>query len=238
VESAANGTLFLDEVGDLSIEAQAKLLRFLEKGEFYRVGGTSKRQIRTRVISATNKDLRQMMEEGRFRRDLYYRLAVVKLEVPSLNQRRDDIVPIARNFLVQFSRGFGKSFTGISPQAERALEEFHWKGNVRELRNIIEKAVLIADGPGLILQDLGLEESYKDELLKEVESRAELPSISQSSIDFPFILKSIERHYIEEALTMAKGNESKAAHLLQLSRDTLRYRRNKLQIPSHPPNSN
>lgn len=239
VEKSENGTLFLDEVGDLSKEAQAKLLRFLEEGEYYRVGGTRKRQVRTRVISATNKDLERMIEEGQFRRDLYYRLAVVKVEIPTLNQRRDDIVPIAKYFLVEFSRKFGKSFIGISPQAERALKEFHWEGNVRELKNVIERAVLISEGPELMPQHIGLKETYRHEVLKEVESRTKLPPISQSGVDFPFMLKSIERHYIEEALTMAKGNESKAAELLQFSRDTFRYRRNKLRIiqkaqtPSH-----
>ncbi len=111
VEQAADGTLFLDEVGDLSLEAQAKLLRFLEEGEYYRVGGTKKLQIQTRVVSATNKDLVAMIEKDLFRRDLYYRLAVIKVEVPALNNRRDDIVPIARHFLSEFASKHGKSFT-------------------------------------------------------------------------------------------------------------------------------
>jgi two-component system response regulator AtoC len=228
VEKAENGTLFLDEVGDLSMEAQAKLLRFLEKGEFYRVGGTSKRQARTRIISATNRDLERMIENGGFRKDLYYRLAVIKIEVPSLNQRRNDIISIAKYFLLEFSRKFEKTFVRISPQAERALKEFHWKGNVRELKNVIERAVLIGEGSVLTPQHIGLEGVYRDEVSEECKNKTELPPLSKSGINYPSIMQSIEKYYIEEALTMAKGNESKAARLLLLSRDTFRYRKSKL----------
>jgi len=225
VEEAANGTLFLDEVGDLSMEAQAKLLRFLEDNEYYRVGSTKKRQVQTRVISATNMDLIEMIEKGRFREDLFYRLAVIRIEVPSLNQRRDDILPIARHFLVEFNEKFGKSFEGLSPWTEEALKDFNWTGNVRELKNLIERGVLLADGPELTLQHLGLEEPPRDKALRAHENETGLPPISQSGIDFPGIINSIEKSYFEEALKMAKGNESKAAQLLQMSRDTFRYRR-------------
>ena len=228
VEEASNGTLFLDEVGDLSIEAQAKLLRFLEDGEYYRVGGTKKRQAQTRVISATNMDLVEMIDEGRFREDLFYRLAVIRIEVPSLNQRRDDILPIARHFLVEFNEKFGKSFEGLSPRTEEALKDFNWTGNVRELKNLIERGVLLGDGPELTLQHLNLEEPPRDKALKVTENETGLPPLSQSGIDFPGIINSIEKSYFEEALKMAKGNESKAAQLLHMSRDTFRYRRKKL----------
>ncbi len=136
VEEAAGGTLFLDEVGDLSLEAQAKLLRFLEEGEYYRVGGTQKQQVKTRVISATNRDIEQMIETDRFRRDLYYRLAVIKVDIPRLSKRTEDILPIARHFMIEFSAKFGKEFTGIASEAEQALLNRDWKGNVRELRNV------------------------------------------------------------------------------------------------------
>ena len=168
IEASENGTLFLDEVGDLSFEAQAKLLRFLEEGEFYRVGGTKKYQIKTRVISATNKDLDNMIEKGLFRKDLFFRLGVIKVHVPSLNERRDDIMPIAKHFLLEFNRKFGKAFTGISPQAESALIHYQWVGHVRELRNIIEKGVLIGKGPVLDVEDIGLEGAHKVESLKQV----------------------------------------------------------------------
>lgn len=232
VEEAANGTLFLDEVGDLSAEAQAKFLRFLEEGEYYRVGGTRKRQVQTRVVSATNKDLLRMIEEGKFRQDLYHRLAVVKVEVPSLNERREDIIPIAKHFLVEFSRKLGKVFTGLSPEAEWALERHEWTGNVRELKNFMEKGVLLGDGPQLNLQDLGLNGRCKQNQAEfppldggEPESR--VPPVTPSGIDFQAVLKSIEQNYFEEALELAGGNESKASQLLGLSRDTFRYRRKK-----------
>lgn len=236
VEKAQGGTLFLDEIGDLSMEAQAKLLRFLEGGEFYKVGGTKKLLVQTRIVSATNKNLPQMIAEGGFREDLYYRLAVVKLVIPSLAQRPDDIIPIAKYFLAEFSRKLDKSFTAISPEAGTALMAYHWKGNVRELRNIIEGAVLIADGPELTIEDIGLAEGAKYEAGKnqapvpDLESKARFPNITQSGIDFPSVIESFEKHCILEALKVAEGNESKAAELLNVSRDTFRYRKKKLQF--------
>lgn len=226
VEQAANGTLFLDEVGDLNMAAQAKLLRFLEDGEYYRVGGTKKLRIRTRIVSATNKDLDSLIEKGAFRRDLYYRLAVIKVEVPSLNKRPDDIIPIARHFLLEFSRKHGKSFTGLSPQAETALKGFHWEGNVRELRNVIERGVLVGKGPELTPQSLGIEDLKGDTYNNQ--SETPFPPIPPTGIDLSSIQQSLERYYIEEALELAGGNESKAAQLLNINHHTFRYRRKKL----------
>jgi len=227
VEKADNGTLFLDEIGDLSLEAQAKLLRFLEEGEFYRVGGTKKHKVRTRVVSATNKDLLQMTEEESFRPDLYHRIAVVRIEVPALNQRRDDILLIAKHFLVEFSHKLGKNFTGISPAAEATLKTFGWKGNVRELKNVIEKGVLLEEGPELLLQGLAKETARQDEGLVELHNGTRLPPLSMAGIDFPGFIAAIESYYLQEALQLTNGNESKAAKLLHLSRDSFRYRRKK-----------
>ncbi len=227
VEQAAEGTLFLDEIGDLSMSAQAKLLRFLEDGEFYRVGGTQKRTVRPRVVSATNRGLSRMIEDSTFREDLYFRLAVVKIEVPSLVQRRDDIVLIAKHFLVEFNEKFGKSFHGISPQAATALKAHRWKGNVRELKNIIERAVLMEDGKVLTEAHLGLNlQSYT--LESQGESAHPIPRLSGHGVDFPTLLKSFEKRYFEDALEMAEGNESKAAKILGLTRDKFRYRNKKL----------
>jgi DNA-binding NtrC family response regulator len=223
VEQAKDGTLFLDEVGDLSADAQAKVLRFLESGEYYRVGSCKKCSIHTRVVSATNKDLCELITKERFREDLYYRLAVVKIEIPSLNQRRDDIIPIAKHFLVEFSEKFNKSFTGIDSKAEAALTQFNWTGNVRELKNLIEKGVLLADGPTLKLENLGFEIGHNGN-----NSDRKLPPVSSSGIDFPAVMDSIEKDYFGDALELAGGNESKAALLLNLSRDKFRYRRQKL----------
>ncbi|MGB3400469.1 MAG: sigma-54 dependent transcriptional regulator, partial [Candidatus Deferrimicrobiaceae bacterium] len=228
VEAANKGTLFLDEIGDLSPEAQAKLLRFLEDGEFYKVGGTRKQKSHTRVVSATNKDLLQMIQEERFRPDLYHRISVVKIVVPSLNQRRDDILPIAKHFLVEFSQKLNKVFTGISPQAESMLKAYEWKGNVRELKNVIEKGVLLEEGPELMLQNLELETIGQHKDFIKFENGTKVPPLAISGTNFPSVVNSIEKYYFDQALKMANGNECKAAKLLQLTRDRFRYRRKKL----------
>jgi DNA-binding NtrC family response regulator len=225
VEQAADGTLFLDEVGDLSLEAQAKLLRFLEEGEYYRVGGTRKLRISTRVVSATNKDIHTMIENDLFRRDLYYRLAVIKVEVPSLNKRRDDIVPIARHFLSEFSDKHGKTFSGFSLETESSLKNHDWQGNIRELRNLVERGILVGQGPELSPQDLGLEARSDNISPAVVESDGGIPPLPDEGLD----LQGLEDHYIREALEKAGGNETKAAKLLRMSYYSFRYRRKKLK---------
>jgi transcriptional regulator with PAS, ATPase and Fis domain len=230
VEDAANGTLFLDEVGDLSLEAQAKLLRFLEEGEFYRIGGTKKLQVQTRVVSATNKDLDSMIEKGLFRNDLYFRLGVIKVQIPSLNERPDDILPLAKHFLSEFNHKFDKSFTGLSLQAENALMAYRWTGNVRELKNMIERATLIGKGPELRVEDLGIEGSHKPETPKQSGNEFSFPSLNSTGIDLSSVQEALEKHYIIQALEIANGNESKAARLLNINHHTFRYRKKKLQI--------
>jgi DNA-binding NtrC family response regulator len=230
IEEAANGTLFLDEVGDLGLESQAKLLRFLEAGEFYRIGGTKKLQVRVRVISATNKNLGSLTEKGHFRKDLYYRLGVIKIEIPTLNERREDIIPLAKFFLVRFNKKFGKNFIGFSPQAEKALMDYHWVGNVRELKNIIERAVLTSKEPELTNKDLGIEDLSQGDVPHQLNPNKDRLSIPPSGIDLPSVLQSIEKTYLQEAFRMTNGNESKAARLLNLNLHTFRYRRKKIQI--------
>ena len=228
-EEAANGTLFLDEVGDLSLEAQAKLLRFLETGEFYRVGGTKKLQIETRIVSATNKDLDSMIENGHFRKDLYFRLGVIRVQAPSLNERRGDIMPLAKHFLMEFSNKFGKAFTNISENAENALMTYNWTGHVRELKNLIEKGVLVGKGPVLEVEDLGLRKKSGNDTPKKATDEIIFPPIPPEGIDLASTQESLEKYYIEEAFKMAEGNESKAAKLLNMNHHTFRYRRKKLQ---------
>ncbi|UCF02636.1 MAG: sigma-54-dependent Fis family transcriptional regulator [Deltaproteobacteria bacterium] len=225
VEQAADGTLFLDEVGDLSLEAQAKLLRFLEEGEYYRVGGTKKLRIQTRVVSATNKDLVAMIEKDLFRRDLYYRLAVIKVEVPSLNNRRDDIVPIARHFLSEFSSKHGRSFTGFSLETEGYLKNHQWQGNIRELRNLVERGILVGHGPELTPHDLGLDGGSEGVPPQPAEDDGGIPTLPDEGLD----LQALEEHYLREALKKAEGNETKAAKLLRMSYYSFRYRRKKLK---------
>jgi len=225
VEQAAGGTLFLDEVGDLSLEAQAKLLRFLEHGEFYRLGGTKKCQVRTRIVSATNKDIHTMIEQGSFREDLYYRLAVIKILVPSLNARRDDILPIARHFLVELNRKYRKNFLGIAPEAEALMKNYTWKGNIRELRNIIERQVLIEEGPLLHLNGLDSSERGGKEGGTPASKTGPFQPLPDEGVDFT----ALEKHLIMEALKKAGGNSRQAADLLNMSYYTFRYKRKNIE---------
>jgi len=230
VEQAEGGTLFLDEVGDLSTEAQAKLLRFLEEGEFYRVGGTKKLKVRARVVSATNKNLQELIGKGHFREDLYYRLAVARVELPSLTARRDDIIPIALHFLLEFNRKFGRSFHGISREAREALMRYRWKGNVRELRNVVERGVLVGKGPELTREALGLGDQN---ISTDPPSTAEEilhPLLPPEGVDLGMAHESVDRHLFREALRAAGGNETQAAHLLRINYSTFRYRRRKLGL--------
>ncbi len=229
IEDAANGTLFLDEVGDLNLEAQAKLLRFLELGEFYKVGGTKKLTIQTRVISATNKDLDMLIANNLFRKDLFFRLGVIKVQVPTLNDRRDDIIPLAKHFLLEFNRKFGKEFGAFSTQAEHALKTHKWAGNIRELKNVIERAVLLGEGSMLGLEELGIGGSSGQRGSgREAEGMA-FPPLPEAGLELDSVVESLQRYYIEEALRIAGGNESKAAKLLKMNHHTYRYRRRKLR---------
>ncbi|OGP70532.1 MAG: Fis family transcriptional regulator [Deltaproteobacteria bacterium RBG_13_58_19] len=229
VEQAGGGTLFLDEVGDLSLEAQAKLLRFLENGEFYRLGGTKKLQVRTRVVSATNKDINSMIEQSLFREDLYYRLAVIKIWVPSLNNRPEDIVPIAKYFLVELSGKYQKNFTGIAPEAESLLKDYAWKGNIRELRNIIERGVLMESGPQLRLTDLDLT-GTPPESSPGLATTVGFPRLPDEGLD----LAALEKHFIKEALKKSQGNSRLAADLLRMSYYAFRYKRKNLEELKDP----
>lgn len=226
IDEAIDGTLFLDEVGDMSLEAQAKLLRFLETGDYYRVGGTRSFSAKTRVISATNKDLLKMIEEGTFREDLYYRLGVIKVELPSLQERKEDISNLAKYFLVDFNRKFKKNITSLSPEAEQAMQNNHWQGNIRELKNVIERGILVCEGPELTCDDLGFTGNQKHQVRSNHGPSA--PSLTPQGIHMTTVLEDIEKAYIEKALTMANGNESQAARFLSMNHHTFRYRRKKL----------
>ncbi len=227
IEQAEAGSLFLDEIGDLSLEAQAKLLRFLETGDYYRVGGTKKVQVKTRIISATNKRLEAMVEDGRFREDLYYRLAVIKIEIPPLSQRRDDIIPIARHFLLFFGRKYGKPFASPSPEVEDFLINYNWKGNVRELKNVIERAVLIDKGPELTLEALDI---VKPGNAQTSPRGIAFPSLAPTGADLSAMRESMDRYYFEEALKLGEGSDSKAAQLLNLNYYTFRRRKKQLGL--------
>ena len=230
VEQAEGGTLFLDEIGDLTPEAQAKLLRFLEEGEYYRVGGTRKLTVRARVVSATNKNLRELIAKGLFREDLYYRLAVARVELPSLTERQDDIIPIALHFLLEFNRKFGRSFSGISRDAREALMQYRWKGNVRELRNFVERGVLVGRGPELTRRDLDLGEENVSVDRRPAPEEILHPLLPPGGVDLVEAHESLDRHFFGEALRLTEGNETRAAQLLRINYSTFRYRRRKLGI--------
>jgi transcriptional regulator with PAS, ATPase and Fis domain len=225
VEKAEGGTLFLDEVGDLPEEAQAKMLRFLESGEYYRVGSTRKREASLRVVSASNRDLARLMREGRFRSDLYFRIAVIDIEIPSLNQRREDILPIARHFLVELNEKYGKSFTRISEETEAALLKRQYAGNVRELKNMIEREIILSSGPELKITDLLLQGKEGPMGGNGEGDPKGLPRLTEEGVDLPAIIRQLEKQYMDEAIALTGGNETRAAALLGYSRDTFRYRK-------------
>jgi DNA-binding NtrC family response regulator len=179
------------------------------------------------VVSATNKDPAVLIEKGLFREDLLYRLAVVKVRVPSLARRKEDIVPIAMHFLVSFGRKFGRTFTGVSGPAREALRSYPWRGNIRELRNTIERAAIVSAGPELSLQDLGLEESSTGTGGGNDRSR-KYPELGPSGIALQAEIEGMERHFMQEALVQTEGNEHRAAQLLRMNYHTFRYRRRKL----------
>ena len=209
VEIAHGGTLFLDEIGDIDLLFQQKVLKFLETRSFRRVGETTTRTVDVRLIAATNKDLQQEMEEGRFRNDLWYRLNVLRLEIPPLRERKEDIIPIAEFFLKQFSRG--RVIAQLTPEAARALQEHWWPGNVRELRSMIQRSLAVSDDGQITAEDLGLEASDALPTIKDTGTR--LTSLSATQKD-----------YIAQVLEATNWNISRAAKILQIGRNTL-YKR-------------
>jgi transcriptional regulator with PAS, ATPase and Fis domain len=217
VELAHGGTVFLDEIGDMSGTVQAKLLRVLEERRFRRVGGTRDIAVDIRVIAATNRDLRQVVETGAFRKDLYYRLQVVTITLPPLRARREDIPLLARHFLEHFAREFRKRAPQLSPAAERLLVEYDWPGNVRELRNVVERA--------MILEDAG--ELLPAHLPPEIAQLPASPAVAAARFPLPrtgVVLEEVEREFVRQALEMTGGNQTRAATFLGLTRDELRYR--------------
>ena len=227
IEIADKGTLFLDEVGDLNLDAQAKLLRFIEDGEFYKVGGTEKKKVTTRIVSATNKNLEKMIQNGTYRSDLFYRISVIKIQVPSLNERDEDVLLFAKYFLQMFNGKFDRSLTGLSAQSQELLKNHTWKGNVREMRNMIERAVLTAKGPELTPEDLGLDGFVAREKAKNNPPLA-LEPLSPEGVDLNAMKTYIDEFYFSQAMTIAKGNETSAAKLLKLKHHAFRYQYKKI----------
>jgi two-component system NtrC family response regulator len=205
VELAHDGTLFLDEVGELSLVLQVKLLRFLQDGRIERIGGREQIAVHARVIAATNKDLKLALRDGHFREDLYYRLGVVTISLPPLTQREGDVLMLAKDFLERHALESGKQLLGFTPSALRRLEAHRWPGNVRELDNRIKRAVLMAEGKTVTPEDLELASPYSDSNGRGLKGARE----------------ALERDLIQRVLAKHRGNLSQSAAELGVSRPTL-----------------
>ncbi|MFZ1946375.1 MAG: sigma-54 dependent transcriptional regulator, partial [bacterium] len=231
-ELADKGTVFLDEVGEMSLTIQVKLLRVIERMTFKRVGGTQDIRVNLRIISATNRDLAQAVRTGSFREDLYYRLKVVPLRVPALRERREDIESLAKHFLNHYNVAFSKSFQGFSDRALKAMHDYAWPGNVRELKNVIERAVLLFDGSTVEADHLSMGElaaGGRNELVRSLEESL-TGRIADNGVDFDGLICNIERELVEKALEQAGYNQSEAARLLRIKRDKLRYKMKLLNL--------
>lgn len=211
-EAANHGTIFLDEIGEMNILTQAKLLRVLEGHPFERVGGGTQIRVDVRVVSATNQQLEKLLQEGTFRRDLFFRLQVIEIRVPSLRERRSDIALLADHFLKRFVRETGRKIRGFTPAAIKKMEEYHWPGNVRELRNVVERAVALGLGPMIDAPDIWL---------SSLEASGPVPLVQQPIAYEPMSLEEVEKRYILETLRHTDWNKSQAASILNIERSTL-----------------
>src|SRR5262245_977691 len=220
IEQAARGTLFLDEVAEMSPSAQAKFLRVLQEREYQRLGGTRVLRADVRIIAATNRDLQRAMERGQFREDLYYRLNVFAIRLPALKDRREDIEPLSREFLAAVGRGHLRTPAGISREALRQLRGHHWPGNFRGLRTALERAAILCDGALIETEHLALAPAPAPEPAAVPAAVAALPAEPGSSFD----LQSMERAMIEQALHRARFNKSRAAKSIGLTRHQLYVR--------------
>ncbi len=217
-ESAEGGSVMLDEIGDLPPGGQAKVLRLLENKTFRRVGGVQELRTDVRVIAATNVDLEERVSEGRFRADLFFRLNVVRIVVPSLRDHLEDVPTLTAHFIARFNQEMRRSVRGVAPAAMELLKAYHWPGNVRELRNVIERAFILHAGAEEIRPEHLTPELRKTAPPKKPEKLA--PLVAEDGL----VLDDVEKKLIAEAMERASGNQSKAARLLGVSRDTLRYR--------------
>ena len=204
-EQAEGSTLFLDEIGNIPLHLQAKLLRAIQNRSIVRVGGTETKPVNIRLICATNMDLEALVKEGRFREDLYYRINTVHIALPPLRERREDIIPLAEMFLEHYAEKYHRPLIGLDESAAQILKNYHWGGNIRELQNCMEKAVILSDGTTLSAKDIQLEQSV---IFKSVGT---IKAISEAD----------EERLVRDAMTRTGGNISAAAKLLGVSRPTL-----------------
>jgi len=198
-------------------------LRVLEEKEYFKVGGVEKKKADVRIIAATNKDLESEIKEGRFRDDLYFRLNVVKLHIPPLRERKEDILPLFRFFVDRFNEQFKKGFIRISEEAEEEMLAYSWPGNIRELRNTVERIVLLEKGDAILGKHLSFLVEKEGQARERAGFKPHLPSQG-------IVLEEVEKEYILEALKMKKGNKLQAAKMLGISRSALLYRMEKYGI--------
>ncbi len=223
LEQADGGTVFLDEIAEMTPALQAKLLRFLEEKTFRRVGGTVDLRVDVRVVAATNRNLDEFVRSGRFRDDLYYRLQVLPVTLPPLRERTGDVAVLASHFVAQFAREFKKGVWGLTSEAVRHLEAYSWPGNVRELKNAVERAVLLAEEERLVPGDFPLGGA--------VLAAADAFRLPPGGVD----LEEVERDLLVQALHRTGGNQTQAARLLHLNRDQIRYRIEKFGLEKPEP---
>ncbi len=224
LELADGGTIFLDEIGEMQLGLQAKLLRVLEETSFKRVGGVQDITVDIRVIASSNRVLKTMVDEGKFRQDLFYRLNVIAITLPPLRERITDVRLLARHYVQHYNRKFRKKIEAITPEAEAMLMEYHWPGNVRELKNLIERAMILEDGPLIDVSALPIEPGVR----VPVASDENLPELSIP--DQGTSLERVEEELVRQALIRARGNQTRAAKLLDISRDALRYKMKKFHL--------
>ncbi len=225
LELANRGTLFLDEIGEMSLTIQVKLLRVLERMVFRRVGGTNDIHVSVRVISATNRDLKKEVDENRFRADLYYRLKVVPMHIPPLRERREDLLNFAKYFVNHFNKKFNKNFEDIDATTRDMMLNYEWPGNIRELKNTIERIVLLEEGPVIDASHLPFAGTRtEDSTLGRKLDRIMSQPLPEEGISLEDIVAELEKELIVKASDQAGWNQSKTARLLNLKRDKLRYR--------------
>jgi transcriptional regulator with PAS, ATPase and Fis domain len=241
-EVADGGTLFLDEIGELSPLLQAKLLRVLEDQVIRRVGGVRDIQVDVRVIAASNRDLEREVREGRFRQDLYYRLAIISIFLPALRERKEDILPLVDFFLAHYNKKFRKSVQGLNEETRRLLMNYDWPGNVRELKNALERAMILEEGNQLKADDLPFSVASGRSGTVNAENQASTaamespPAIGKRRLPPLSIpeggtsLEDVEHALVELALQQSHGNQIRAAKLLNISRDALRYKMKKFGL--------
>jgi two-component system response regulator HydG len=225
-ERAHRGTLFLDEIGDLASSTQAKILRVLEKGEFERLGGTRTLVVNVRLIAATNQNLQGMVQAGRFREDLFYRLNVVTIEMPPLRERQTDILDLANMFIRRFASQLEKNVTGLTPEAGKRLQRHLWPGNIRELSNTMERAVLLTSEPLITEANLIVNDGWSSPAGTVGSARPSHVKIPAGGVP----LADVERDAILEALTMANWVQKDAAQLLSISPRVINYKIQMLKI--------